>query len=159
MSYILIVGNIGTGKTSLASALAERLGLRHHSEPFETNPFLDAFYREPAVYALRSQLSFLTAHHQQHRALDAASGWAVKDGSIFDSAEIVTRGMHRQGFLSAAEWALYWQLYEALSAACAPPALTVYLHADPQVLLASFAQKLHRNDDAPCGVPNAIVSS
>jgi deoxyadenosine/deoxycytidine kinase len=73
--------------------------------------------------------------------LEAVPGWSIKDGSIFDSAEIVTRQMYRQGFLGANEWLLYGQIYEALAASCAPPALVLFLNADLEVLLARVRER------------------
>lgn len=59
MSYIVIEGNIGCGKTSLA----KRISLENNSvfipEEFEHNPFLEFFYKEPEKYALATEYCFL----------------------------------------------------------------------------------------------------
>jgi deoxyguanosine kinase len=41
--FITIEGNIGSGKTTLANILAEKLGARLILETFENNPFLAKF--------------------------------------------------------------------------------------------------------------------
>jgi deoxyadenosine/deoxycytidine kinase len=44
--FIGIAGIIGAGKTTLATALGEHLGLDVHYEPVIDNEYLDDFYRE-----------------------------------------------------------------------------------------------------------------
>jgi deoxyadenosine/deoxycytidine kinase len=57
--YIVIEGNIGTGKTSLATRLAEEHGARLILERFADNPFLPKFYENPLRFAFPLELSFL----------------------------------------------------------------------------------------------------
>lgn len=57
--YIVVEGNIGTGKTSLASRLAEDHDAKLVLERFADNPFLPLFYEQPQRYAFPLELSFL----------------------------------------------------------------------------------------------------
>ena len=50
-SYISIEGNIGAGKTSLATKLAEKHNAKLVLEEFAENPFLEHFYKNPDRYA------------------------------------------------------------------------------------------------------------
>lgn len=69
--FIAIEGNIGAGKTSLVHLLQrERNGIMLLEE-FETNPFLEDFYRDPQKYALSLELHFLYERVQQMQALFA----------------------------------------------------------------------------------------
>ena len=47
-AFIGIAGIIGAGKTTLATALGEHLGLDVHYEPVADNEYLADFYREQA---------------------------------------------------------------------------------------------------------------
>src|SRR5688500_10518663 len=58
-NYIAIEGNIGAGKTTLATKLAEELKAELILERFIENPFLEKFYQNPAEYAFPLELSFL----------------------------------------------------------------------------------------------------
>ena len=56
--FIAIEGNIGVGKTTLATMLANNLNARLILEKFEENPFLPKFYKNPKVNALPLELFF-----------------------------------------------------------------------------------------------------
>src|SRR6185295_12019589 len=63
--YIVIEGNIGTGKTSLASKISHDFNTRLILERFADNPFLPKFYESRARYAFPLELSFLADRYQQ----------------------------------------------------------------------------------------------
>lgn len=63
--YICIEGNIGAGKTTLASLLAEDLNARLILEQFEENAFLPMFYAEPERYAFAVEMAFLADRYHQ----------------------------------------------------------------------------------------------
>ena len=63
--YIVIEGNIGTGKTSLAGRLSADFNTRLILERFADNPFLPLFYEQPQRYAFPLELSFLADRYQQ----------------------------------------------------------------------------------------------
>ena len=55
--YIVVEGNIGTGKTSLAGRLSADFNTRLILERFADNPFLPLFYEQPQRYAFRLNFS------------------------------------------------------------------------------------------------------
>ena len=57
--FIAIEGNIGSGKTSLASMLSVDFDANLILEQFDENPFLPKFYNNPGQYAFSLELSFL----------------------------------------------------------------------------------------------------
>ena len=63
--YIAIEGVIGSGKTSLATLLAEKLSGQLILEKPEENPYLEDFYRDPRRYAFQTQLFFLLMRYRQ----------------------------------------------------------------------------------------------
>ena len=64
-NYLVIEGNIGAGKTTLAERLAKDTGSRLILEQFSDNPFLAKFYEDPERYAFQLELSFLSERYQQ----------------------------------------------------------------------------------------------
>ncbi len=69
--YIVVEGNIGSGKTSLVEKLSAHLNANAIYESFSENPFLPKFYSEPNKYAFPLELSFLTdRYHQLQKELN-----------------------------------------------------------------------------------------
>src|SRR5437764_12132805 len=64
-NYIVIEGNIGTGKTSLAQKISDQFNTRLILERFADNPFLPKFYENRQRYAFPLELSFLADRYQQ----------------------------------------------------------------------------------------------
>jgi deoxyadenosine/deoxycytidine kinase len=56
---IHVTGAIGVGKTTLVTALSERLGLQALYETAADNPYLDRFYADPPTWAWACQNWFL----------------------------------------------------------------------------------------------------
>ena len=64
-NYIAIEGNIGAGKTSLATRISGQFSAKLILEQFEDNAFLPKFYRNPQKYAFPLELTFLSERYQQ----------------------------------------------------------------------------------------------
>ena len=64
-NFIVIEGNIGAGKTTLATKMAESCNSRLILEQFADNPFLPKFYEEPEKHAFPLELSFLAERYHQ----------------------------------------------------------------------------------------------
>ena len=73
MSYIVIEGNIGSGKTSLSKRLADYFNASLIHEEFEDNPFLELFYKEPEKYAFPLEYSFLLDRVRQLHKINFSS--------------------------------------------------------------------------------------
>lgn len=65
--FVAIEGNIGAGKTTFATWLAEQTASELMLEEFEENPFLEPFYTDPERYALSVELTFLSDRYRQHK--------------------------------------------------------------------------------------------
>jgi deoxyguanosine kinase len=63
--FVAIEGCIGSGKTTLAKLLAEKLNARLLLERFRENAFLESFYEDPKRYAFPTEMSFLADRYQQ----------------------------------------------------------------------------------------------
>lgn len=137
--HIAIEGAIGAGKTSLARALAARLGADLLLERPEDNPFLARYYAEGARHALPTQLCFLFQRIEQYRAL-AQPG-------MFDAPAIVSDFMFDKDALFAEltlsddELRLYGQIHAEVAPRLPAPDLVIWLQADLPTLMQRIAQR------------------
>jgi len=135
---IVIEGPIGVGKTSLAKLLSERLEARLLLEVVEENPFLATFYDDPARYAFQTETFFLLSRFKQHAELSQARLFqqhTVAD-YLFDKTFLFA-SLNLQGD----EFELYRTLFDQLSSRLPDPDLTVYLRAEPDLLLQRIARR------------------
>jgi deoxyadenosine/deoxycytidine kinase len=134
---------VGSGKSTLTRALAQRFGLQHALESVdEDNPWLEQFYAggmdAMRAHALPLQLHFLATRFESMRRIRGAAGSWVLDRTWYEDAEIFARGHFEEGLMSSLEWELYRRLYMELlhSPVARPPRLLVYLHAPLDTIVA-----------------------
>lgn len=139
--YVAIAGNIGVGKSTLTSLVANRLGWEPVFEAVEENPYLADFYRDMPRWSFHSQAFFLSRRLQQHYLLLQGTASVLQDRSVYEDAEIFARNLYRQGHMTERDWQTYYDLYKTLSLLLKPPNLVVYLKASVPTLLRRIAQR------------------
>ena len=65
MRFLVIEGNIGAGKTTLSTKIAEDYNAKLILEQFADNPFLPKFYANQDRYSFPLELSFLADRYNQ----------------------------------------------------------------------------------------------
>ncbi|PID93104.1 MAG: deoxynucleoside kinase [Bacteroidetes bacterium] len=142
--YLVIEGNIGAGKTSLASMLAEDTGARFVPEAFAGNPFLSKFYKEPDRYAFQVELAFLAERYRQikkelgqHDLFNAkiVSDYYLPKSIIFSKQT-----------LKDDELQLFEKLFQIINLQAPKPDLYVYLHLPVDRLLENIRKRGRTNE-------------
>jgi len=125
-NYIAIEGNIGAGKTTLSTRLAEQFNARLILEQFEDNSFLPKFYEDPERYAFPLELSFLADRYQQLKnrlsSHDMFHPLTIADYFIHKSLIFARKTLNDQEFI------LYSRLFAIIDNVLPKPDLLVYLY-------------------------------
>lgn len=130
---LVIEGNIGAGKTTLSTALANHLNARLILEEFTDNPFLPGFYENPARYAFPVELFFMTERHKQLQDLLTQQN-LFQDKIIADyffGKTLLFAGHNLEG----AEFRLFNQMFKILSNSFPNPDLMIFLHRPIEELI------------------------
>jgi deoxyguanosine kinase len=131
--YLVIEGNIGAGKTSLASLLAEETGSRLVLETFSDNPFLAKFYEDPGRYAFQLELSFLSERYHQ---IKTELGQPDLFGqSVISDYFLAKSFIFSKYNLKDDEMKLFEKLFSIINLQAPKPDLYVYLHVPVEKLL------------------------
>jgi 2-amino-4-hydroxy-6-hydroxymethyldihydropteridine diphosphokinase len=131
-NYIAIEGNIGAGKTSLATKISNDFNAKLILERFADNPFLPKFYKEPERYAFTLEMSFLADRYQQISddlsQLDLFKDFMVSDYDVHKSL------IFSKVTLPDDEFRLYRKLFYQVYKDIARPDLYVYLYQNTERL-------------------------
>jgi deoxyadenosine/deoxycytidine kinase len=125
--FITIEGNIGAGKTTLATLLAEYYNSRIVLEEFAENPFLPKFYENPRQFAFPLELFFMAERYKQMKEL-------IQQKDLFQSLTI-SDYLFTKCLLFAKinlpedEFRLYQRLFEIIHQQLVQPDLLIYLHS------------------------------
>ena len=139
MQFLVIEGNIGAGKTTLASKLAEEYNAKLILEQFADNPFLPKFYNDQERYSFPLELSFLADRYNQIKKqvlnLDLFHSFLVADYYFAKSS------IFAQNTLKDDEYRLFRQIFDIVFETMPKPDLYVYLHANIDKLLRNIKKR------------------
>ena len=133
IDYLVIEGNIGAGKTTLASMLSNDLNSRLILEGFSDNPFLPKFYSDPAKYSFPLELSFLAERYSQLKN-DLASRDLFHELTIMDYYFMKSL-IFARNTLATDEYNLYRKFFNIIYERLPKPDLYVYLHLPENKLI------------------------
>ncbi len=131
-NYIAIEGNIGAGKTSLATKMAHDFNAKLILERFADNPFLPKFYEDANRYAFPLEMSFLADRYQQISD-DLAQLDLFKDFIVSDYY-VVKSLIFSKITLDGDEFNLYRKLFNLMYKDIAKPELYIYLYQNTERL-------------------------
>jgi deoxyadenosine/deoxycytidine kinase len=138
-NYVVIEGNIGAGKTTLAGRIADQFNARLILENFADNPFLPKFYNEPEKYSFPLELSFLAGRYKQLKEelvpQDLFKTFTVADYYFMKSLVFAA------STLKGDEYNLYRQIFYIIYGSLPKPDIYVYLHLNPDRLLQNIERR------------------
>lgn len=138
-NYVVIEGNIGAGKTTLASRIAGQFNARLILESFADNPFLPKFYDDPDKYSFALELSFLANRYKQLKdelvTQDLFKAFTVADYYFMKSLVFAA------STLSGDEYNLYRQIFYIIYGSLPKPDIYVYLHLSTDRLMENIEKR------------------
>ena len=139
IDYLVIEGNIGAGKTTLATMLSADLNSKLILEGFSDNPFLPKFYSDPAKYSFPLELSFLAERYSQLKN-DLASRDLFHELTIMDYYFMKSL-IFAQNTLAPDEYNLYRKFFDIIYERLPKPDLYVYLHIPESKLIGNIRMR------------------
>ncbi len=137
--YIAIEGNIGAGKTSLATQIAHDFNAKLILERFNDNPFLPKFYQDPSRYAFPLEMSFLADRYQQLlddiKQHDLFTDYVIADYDAYKSMIFANITLQEEEFV------LYKKLFSLMHKDLPKPDLYVYLYQNTDRLLQNIKKR------------------
>ena len=138
-NYIAFEGNIGAGKTTLTTRIAEDFNAKTVLERFADNPFLPKFYEDQSRYAFPLEMSFLADRYKQLSddlaQLDLFKEFIVADYHIFKSL------IFAKITLTEDEYRLYRTLFDIINRETPKPDLYIYLYQNSERLLQNIKKR------------------
>ncbi|MFT7334934.1 MAG: deoxyguanosine kinase [Porticoccaceae bacterium] len=138
-NYVAFEGNIGAGKTTLATKISEDFNAKAILERFADNPFLPKFYEDQNRYAFPLEMSFLADRYQQLSddlaQFDLFKDFLVADYHIFKSL------IFAKITLAEDEYRLYRNLFDIIYKEMPKPDLYIYLYQNSERLLQNIKKR------------------
>lgn len=131
---VLIAGNLGVGKTSLAERIGEKLEWYVGYESVSDNPYLTDFYNNMQAWSFHLQVYFLGHRAEQHLTASELSQSAILDRSIYEDAHIFAKALYHSESISERDYKSYLKVFNFVVKTLLPPDLLIYLKAPLNVL-------------------------
>lgn len=138
-NFIVIEGNIGAGKTTLATQMAKDNNARLLLEQFADNPFLPKFYEDNEKYAFPLELSFLAERYQQLK--NELTKNDLFQPKIISDYFFLKSLIFAKANLGTAEYDLYTRLFHIINDSLPKPDLFVFLYHDVERLLENIKKR------------------
>jgi len=133
--HIAIAGNIGSGKTTLASLLSKHYKWEPHYEDVDDNPYLNDFYQDMQRWSFNLQIYFLNSRFNQIIEIRKSGKDIIQDRTIYEDAFIFAPNLHSMGLMTTRDFENYFTLFNLISSLIEPPDLLIYLRASIPTLV------------------------
>jgi deoxyadenosine/deoxycytidine kinase len=142
--FVIVEGNIASGKTELSRWIAEKYNLKLFPEPVEENPYLNRYYEDTKRWALTMQLWLLAVRFKMHRegvdtAWRSVTGHNNTNGVVFDRSiwgdTVFEMVNYKNANIDVEGHAHYRMHRDVMLEHAMVPHYTIYLDVKPEVCL------------------------
>lgn len=146
--HIAICGNIGCGKTTLATMLAKHFNWQAELESVENNPYLADFYEDMKRWAFHLQIYFLNSRFSQIKRIRESNVTTIQDRTIYEDAYIFAANLFKSHYLNERDYSSYLTLFESMIQHVQAPDLLIYLKADIPKLVQQIEKRGRNYENA-----------
>jgi deoxyadenosine/deoxycytidine kinase len=139
--YIAIAGNIGSGKTTLATLLAHNYGWDVMYDEEDGNPYIADFYEDMRQWSFNLQIYFLRRRYKNILDIQKSNRPVIQDRTIYEDACIFAPNLIGMGLMSPRDFETYISLYNLMMTLVEPPALLIYLKASVPTLVKQIQKR------------------
>ena len=139
--HIAVAGNIGCGKTTLKSMLAQRYGWTPRYESVADNPYLADFYADMKRWSFNLQIYFLNRRFKEVVEISKSQEFIIQDRTIFEDACIFAPNLHDQGMMSDRDFDNYRDLFDLMMSLVKLPDLMIYIRSSISTLVAQIQKR------------------
>jgi len=139
--FVAIAGNIGCGKSSLTTLLAEKFGWKPYYEIVDTNPYLIEFYGDMRRWSFHLQMFFLTKRFRHQQEIASIGSGVIQDRTIYEDAEVFAKNLFLQGKMEERDYRTYASHFDLMTSFLKVPDLLVYLKCDVDTLVTRIQKR------------------
>ena len=139
--YIVISGNIGSGKTSLTRLLAQRYGWEPRYEVVADNPYLGDYYKDIRRWSFCLETFFLKERFRDVLDIAHSERDIVQDRSIFEGVHVFASNNKAMGNMDDRDYATFMELFEQMTSIVPMPDLMIYLRASVPHLVRNIQKR------------------
>lgn len=133
--FVCVTGNIGSGKTTVATLIESIFGFRKYEEVVENNPYLPLFYNDMKKWSYKIQRYFLMTRLVAHENISMTAHSSVQDRSVYEDMEIFAPLQIKMGNFTPEQVRKYNTFCRLVYSELKPPDLLIYLRTSLPVLL------------------------
>lgn len=138
---VVIAGNLGSGKTTLARLLAERFEATVFGEIPAEYPYLEDMYTDMERWCFNNQLSFMIKKAEEHLEIQTGTKLGIVDRGMAETHEVFSRAFLELGMLSQRDYVMLHRTHSLLQPRLAPVDLVIFLYAPSAFLRARILQR------------------
>ena len=138
---IAIAGNIGSGKTTLTTMLAERYGWQPKFESVDYNPYLEDYYRDIQRWSFAMEVFFLKERFKALLDIQKTSHNTIQDRSIYEGVFVFTANNYAMGNLNERDYSTYMELFEQMTRESEMPDLMIFLRSSVAHLVQNIEKR------------------
>lgn len=139
--HIGIAGNIGCGKTTLTTMLAEHYGWTPKFEAVTYNPYLEDYYKDIQRWSFNLETYFLTQRFKDVLEIANSKDIIIQDRTLFEGVYIFVANNKAMGNLSDRDYDTYMELFRLMMSLVKEPDLLIYLKSSVPHLVSQIQKR------------------